>query len=308
MAGASYAAGRQLMPRLLAVAGIAAATTLVPLIALPFALSSAPLGPPLAYANANAALYVQAAGIAGVAAVLAGSGVWQEATVACSVVLVLTAGAMQSVGGFVTGSAVVAAISASLFRWRLPARSVLAGGIAVVLIGAHVAVLVLGATHRPSVHASSSEAAVTASLSERRLDLWSDAVRLATDHPLIGVGPRRFPAASPTAQLDPDTREAHSATLQMAAEVGWPGAVALLALLVWAATRPLLVGSSRMSTGVGLITATTAAALAVHASVDYLFQFPVLIATAGFILGLGTAAAEAPTRVQPPSHIARPAR
>jgi O-antigen ligase len=91
---------------------------------------------------------------------------------------------------------------------------------------------------------------------------------------------------SPTARADPDTREAHSVTLQMAAETGWPGAAVVLLLLLWAVARPLVDTPADRPTVV--ITATAAGALAVHASIDYVLGFPAVVAVAAFVLGAGT--------------------
>lgn len=303
LATVSYAAGRRSARLVSSMAAFALGLVVVPLLTSPFAVSAAAAGPPLGYANANAALYVQLAGLAGIAAVTARDRARRAIAAACSVVLVLATGAMHSLAAFATGVALLLALSAALARVRTPRRSVLAGAIGVVLIGTHVAVLVLGLAHRDTgSEQSRAQAAVSAAMSERRLDLWSDAARLAQQHFLTGVGPRQFPTSSPTARISSDTRQAHSETLQTAAEVGWLGAAGLLGLLVWGAARPLVAGDAGRVTPVGLVAATTAAALGLQVSIDYILQFPTLVAAAAFVVGFGTTAATTTGRAVSPRH------
>jgi hypothetical protein len=75
----------------------------------------------------------------------------------------------------------------------------------------------------------------------------------------------------------------------MAAETGWPSAVLLLGLFLWATTRALMTAASEGQPGAATIAATSAAALAVHSTVDYVLNFPVLVAAAAVVLGAGTA-------------------
>jgi O-antigen ligase len=285
----AFAAGR-LLSRVIQVPAYLLASALVAIALLP------PLAPPLAYANADAALYVQSAALAGIAAcATTGSRPRTLGAVLAGCLVVVTA-VMGSLAGFVTGLAVLAALLLSLADRRPPRRLLLAGLVGLVL-SAHLVVLVLGATHRPHGTGSVVKDAAAASLSERRLALWDDAVGLAAEHPLAGIGPRQFPVTSPTAQADPDTRETHSATLQMAAETGWPGAAALLGLLLWSTARPLLGPAG--NTGRAFVTATAATALAVHAAVDYVLGFPVVVATAAFVLGAGTDSGPQPSSTDP---------
>jgi O-antigen ligase len=134
----------------------------------------------------------------------------------------------------------------------------------------------------------------SAALTERRIELWRDAGRLAVDHPVTGVGPGRFEEASRIAGLDPDTRAAHSAILETAAEIGIPGA----ALLVGAMLAVLGGLWSRGRAAAPAMVAVAAwAAFCLHASVDYVGDFPAVVTTAGLVAGLGTAG----TRLKAPN-------
>jgi O-antigen ligase len=298
-----YAAGRVLAPVLPAATGLVVATIVLVLVATPYAQIAWVSGPPLWYANANAALYVQLAALTAMVAIATDGARWRMLMAGTATGLVLLAGWIGSLAGFLTGVAVLATLVATLTGWRPARRAALTSLVAVVLV-AHVAVLALGVTYRFTGGTSGLEEAAASSLSERRLLLWSDAIVIAAEHPVTGVGPGGFATTSPTARADSDTREAHSATLQMAAETGWGGAVALLALLLWAAARPLCGGGAQRAPGTAVVAATAVGALSVHAAVDYVLQFPVVIAAAAFVLGAGTARSAAfflpPAEQDPP--------
>jgi O-antigen ligase len=288
VAAAGYIAGRLSARVLPVVAVLVVGALLLLFIARPTALSGAAGAPPLHYANADAALYVQVAALAACVAAGATQAAWRALGALVTGALVVVTFLTGSLAGLVTGAAVLAALLVTLAGRAPPRRLALAVGITLVL-ATHVAVLVLGATSRPGRPETVADTAAASSLSQRRLALWSDAVAIAADHPLTGVGPREFPVVSPTARADTDTREAHSVTLQMAAETGWPGAAAVLLLLLWAVARPL-VDTPADRPGV-VITATAAGALAVHASIDYVLGFPAVVAVAAFVLGAGTSEA-----------------
>jgi O-antigen ligase len=288
LAATAYAAGRLVAPVLPVFAGLVLSANLIMLFCVPSALSGQPSAPPLGYANADAALYVQTSALAAMAA-LAAHGAWRAIAGISTSLLVVLAALIGSLAGFLTGSIVLVALLTTLSRRRLPRRTVLTACLGLVL-AAHVAVLALGVTYRsPDIRSPTVDNVAAASLSARRLSLWSDAITIAAEHPVTGVGPRTFPTTSPTARAHPDTREAHSATLQMAAEAGWPCAVLLLCLFLWATARALFTMTNEGQAGAATIAATSAAALAVHSTVDYVLNFPVLVATAAVVLGAGTA-------------------
>ena len=65
------------------------------------------------------------------------------------------------------------------------------------------------------------------SSAESRLDLWADCLRLAVQHPLLGVGPGNFQAYA--AELGwSEGKQAHSTWMQTMAENGFPGVAVLL--------------------------------------------------------------------------------
>ncbi|MGY1739559.1 MULTISPECIES: O-antigen ligase family protein [unclassified Blastococcus] len=292
-----YVAGRVLAPAVPLVVGVAVGATALVVAVSPAALSGSAVAPPLGYGNADAALYALLAGLAAIAAVTAAGDRWQTGAVLLVVALVLVTGLTGSVAGLVSALAVLAVLAGTLTVGRPARRTVLLAGVGLVLV-TQLAVVGLAATHRPPDPLSPVHEVAGAALSERRLDLWSDAVVIAARHPVTGAGPYTFPTASPTARSDPDTRQAHSATLQMAAETGWPGAAALLGLLLWAVARPLL--TAGRSVGAGVLAATAMASLAVQASVDYVLDFPVVVMTAALVLGVGTGAATARATVGAP--------
>ena len=119
-------------------------------------------------------------------------------------------------------------------------------------------------------------------LSQRRVDLWSDAALLIRQEPIFGHGPQSFATASPTAASDPDTRAAHSELLQMAAETGLVGAGLLLLVVGWAY---LALGRAAES-GPAIVGAFAWSAFVLHALVDYVANFPLVVAAAGLALGL----------------------
>ncbi len=108
--------------------------------------------------------------------------------------------------------------------------------------------------------------------------------------PLRGVGAGRFAEVSPTA-ADPDLQWAHSAALQIGAELGVVGLVLFVGILVAAL---LMLGRDSM----------VLAALPLPTSVDYVLQFPWVLVAYGVALGgIGLAASVGATKpwLTPPS-------
>ena len=108
-----------------------------------------------------------------------------------------------------------------------------------------------------------------------RKALWSAAVNMGADHPLLGVGPGRFGIESPNYVTDDPVNLqrpfAHNSYLEIFAETGFPGLIAFLAMLLtsWSLAvrgrrRALAAGDERMATLAsaiqgGLVVAVTAA-------------------------------------------------
>jgi O-antigen ligase len=239
--------------------------------------SGSPLAGPLGYQNANGALAVQ--GFVA-AAILAGAVMRTPARVSAG-----AAAALFAVVPFVTGSAAAALTSVVV----LIVAAIAIGGawrpwMTLGLVTAELTVLVttvvLGATYTP--HADEPLGLVAEVLTPTRLALWRDAVELTATHPLAGVGVGRFAEASPVAAAEPDVRHAHEEYLELTAETGIGGGLLLVTLVVWTTIRA---GARR---GGGAIAAAGVAALGIHASVDYVLQFPLVPITAALLAGAGT--------------------
>lgn len=278
LAVAAFLVGQLLRQHSVPSAVLLVVTVLAAVAASEGALTGSPTAGPLGYANANGALYVQAAGAAALAGSLAASSVARLGAVLMSAVLVALAAVSGSLGAVLTGLPVIAAATMAASRTPIRVRGVVWAAWAAV---ASVAVAVVASVCLALT--SAPPAMLTDVLTHRRVALWSDAVEIALLHPVVGAGPGTFSVVSPSAQIDDDTRQAHSAYLQQAAETGIPGGVLLLALVV----APLLsVRGLRTGTTPAFIGVVTWSALALHASVDYVAHFPAVVAAATFILGL----------------------
>ncbi|UYQ66381.1 O-antigen ligase family protein [Streptomyces peucetius] len=130
-------------------------------------------------------------------------------------------------------------------------------------------------------------ASVEAPLTPHRVALWRDAVAMAAEDPVRGVGPARFGRLSPTSAGSADSDgKPHSALLQQASEQGVVGVALLAAAFVW-----MLYGlwRSPRPTPVVLGAAGTLTALAALACVGNALSFAPVTAGAGLLAGLATA-------------------
>ena len=203
---------------------------------------------------------VRLLGQAIVLAVTVGIGIW----------LVLDSQAAIVLSGFV---AVVMVIGLWLPvgppRWI----SVVLGALVAAIAG--LAVMWLGSRESwPSWMAGSE------SLSSARHMLWSDALSLWATQPLLGAGPGAFTPSSELASGTPSLAAVHSLVLQVGAELGVIGVVLLALVLVGG-----LCFAARGSRPVALIAVAALSALAIHASIDHLEDFPVVAFMAGVVLG-----------------------
>ncbi|WP_328911852.1 MULTISPECIES: O-antigen ligase family protein [unclassified Streptomyces] len=278
---AGYAAGRILGALLPVLAPAAAAAAVLALILIPPSrLSDHPGTPPLGYTNADAALLVLAVGAACCAAWGAPGPVRRTALRLVGAGAAVTALALGSAAGFAAGVAVTLC-SLAAARWRRRAL-----GLAALAL---VAALAVGGSYAVAVDALPSGLAqsLTGQLTQQRVALWHEAVDLAQDHPLRGVGPERFAEESTPLPSDtPADESPQSAPLQLAAEQGVPG-VALLAAAygwvlcaLWRSPRP---------TAVVLTAGAALTGLALLASVDHVLSYAVVTAGAGFLAGVATA-------------------
>jgi O-antigen ligase len=251
-------------------------------------LDREPAGGPLGYANADAALFVQAL----VASLILVTTTGARVRIAAATAATLIAACVVIIGS--TAAVAVAAVvggvaSMAVFAHRL--------SISVILLGSGfllslLATVVLGAMYLGS---GNGDAGVGSS-TETRIALWHDALRLIDEHPLVGVGAGGFAEASPVAAADPDTRRTHNEFLQIGAETGVIAMLLLAAVFVWAILRT---GLGPDPAPASIIAASSVAALGIHACVDYVLHFPLVPITAAVLAGatsirrplLGTAAA-----------------
>ena len=248
----------------------------------PGAFSGGPLAGPLGYANANAALAVEVAAIALIAATRSRRTVARALLVVAALPVLAVAWFNQSWAALLPGLALF--VITVIVLYRRPRRS----GAAIVTAAAIVGLAVVG---QLLVATGTGDGPAARALSERRVDLWTDAVHLARQQPLFGHGPQSFATASPTAASDPDTRAAHSELLQVAAETGLVGAGLLLLIVGWA----YLALARAPDPGPAIVGAFAWSAFAVHALVDYVANFPLVVAAAGLALGLAVGSYSART-------------
>lgn len=260
------------------------------LLASPEALRGVANAGPLGYANADAALGVQGV-TAGCIALVGARGRARPATGLLVVALCVVTVLIRSAAAAALLVGVLAVTGWVLVRRTTPTRTV-ATVAAVLVLAAVVTTAIAGATYhvaRGNTLDDLAQRAVTA----RRVALWHDAVELMADHPLRGVGPQRFPRESPTARRDADTRQAHSAFLQSGAEGGVPALLLLVAVIGLVLTRL----AATRGTAQAVVGAAGVGALAVHASIDYVLQFPSLVVLAALVAGV--AAGSGPSAGKP---------
>jgi len=238
-----------------------------------------PLGRPFGYANATGALFVQAVVAASLLGVRARSLVAKATAAFVAAVFVALAVAVGSTASAVLASAV---LIVGLLAGPSTRRTVLMClGVAAM---AFLLVTLLLASRSPSAgEGEDLRGLAQAALSERRIELWSDALQIIVDRPLFGVGAGRFDEESTVARSDPDARHAHHEYLQLAAETGVVGGLLLVGIFTWGLMR---LGVSRWDRGGASVVGAGVAALAMHACVDYVLHFPLLPITAAFLLGI----------------------
>lgn len=278
---AGYAVGRILGALLPVLAPATAAAAVLALVLVPpTRLSAHPDTPPLGYANADAALLVLAVGAACCAAWAARGKGWRIGLRCVGAGAAATALALGSAAGFAAG---VAVILCSLAAARMRRRLLGLCGLALA------ALLAVGGSYAVAVDAlpSGLSESLTGQLTQPRVELWHEAVTLAEDHPLRGVGPERFTEESAVLPADaPVDASPQSAPLQLAAEQGVPGAALLavafgwLLYALWRSPRP---------TPVVLTAGAALTGLALLATVDHVLSYAVVTAGAGFLAGLATA-------------------
>lgn len=279
---AGYALGRILGALLPVLAPAAAAAAVLALVLIPpTRLSAHPDAPPLGYPNADAALLVLAVGAACCAAWSAKGRARRAALRCVGAGAAVAALALGSAAGFAAGVAIVlCSLTAARMRRRLLGLSAFALA-AALAVGGSCAVAM------DALPSGLSES-LTGQLTQPRVELWHQAVDLAEQHPLRGVGPERFadeaaPGGGP--DLAPSASSPQSAPLQLAAEQGIPGVALLAAAFAWLLTA---LWRSPRPTPVVLTAAAALTGLAMLATVDHVLSYAVVTAGAGFLAGTST--------------------
>lgn len=233
------------------------------------------------YANAQAAWGLQLLALAGLFVVKALTGEDHRLTSRETVfalgmlglISVLLISRAQATSALVVPLAVIIFV-AVLWRPVLSRAVVVISGLVVVAAAAIVLIALASRSKWPEALNAGS------SLSSTRHRLWADALQLWRENPLIGAGPGAFFTHSDIARSNPLLERAHSAILQVGAELGSLGVI--LFLLILAAGAALAV---RGTSSAGLIAVAAWSALAVHSMIDHLYEFPVVVLTAGIVIG-----------------------
>lgn len=130
-----------------------------------------------------------------------------------------------------------------------------------------------------------------------RIEIWGDAIKTATDNPFEGTGALTFLDATIANQDLPPTQFAHDLVLEEWVELGYPGLLASLALLLIGGG---LVIRSR-GTAAAWLLGTGAIAYLAAMLIDWPWHVPASAAIFAFILGaLSADAARAPSPVPSP--------
>lgn len=290
---AAYSVGRSATRPLTAltllwlVAGCTAATVVV----WPDVLGGTATADPTGYGNANGALLAM-----GVVAAC-GAGIVHRSRVGSASAWLLAAGllvatlASRSQAAAGLSVLVLALVVITILAPRRGVRAVALWLVAGLTLATLALTVALGLTADRLGRVPGLSTAAT-HLTERRVQLWHDALSLTREHPVIGVGPGEFPVRSPTARQDADTRQAHSLPLQTAAETGLAGGLAVLVLL--AATFAAAAVGARPD--VRVLAAGGICIFAAQSLIDYTYRYPVVVLPWALVAGVLTA-------VRSPAHI-----
>lgn len=251
-------------------------------------LLGGPLRSPLGYSNATGGFFLVAAAAAAMVAVRARARPvrWGAGGLAVAFALVPWGNGTDTAAVLVLALPLAAAAGS---RPVVVRRVLVAAGLAAAV--AFAATVVLATTYDPGSRAGVVDRIIDASLSERRAQLWHDAVVLVRRHPLVGVGPGRFAETSPIARSDPDAAWAHNELLQLGAETGAAGLILGLALGGWGFVR---LRRSPLDEGTA-VAAIAFAAILVQASMDYVLHFPEVGLAVAALVGAGSANGAAAT-------------
>ena len=230
----------------------------------------------LGYSNAKAAFFVQAA--FATVMVFARNRSWKAGACILPVLVLFLAIPIsgRSLGGFLSSLVILPAVYVAVFRRGH--RPLMIAAMTLVAF-AFLSSVFISRSFSDGI-GPGRESRTAAALDIGRARAWSDAYGIMSEHPVFGVGPGGFSEASRNALFESDLRWAHNEFLQVGAELGVVGLFLVLSLFAWTFMRLAspLAGSSTVA-------ALAVAALATHASVDYVFHFPVLPAVTVALVG-----------------------
>jgi O-antigen ligase len=263
--------------RTLTPAGIVGGAAMLAVIT-PDVLSGTPLGGPLGYANANGAFFVQAAIAALMLAAAARTTAVKLLGFASAAAFAVVPFAAKSV----TSAVLLLVLPAFAMSVRFFGTRVAVAGCAALFMAALGTTFVLAASYDARDRSRLVHRFVDASIDERRVVLWHEALVMMGERPGVGVGLSGFQVLSPTARSDPDARWAHNSFLQQGAETGIVGLVLLTLLFLWGFAS--LVAPGKLD-ALGVLGAVALAAIGIHACVDYILHFPAVPITAAALVG-----------------------
>lgn len=244
------------------------------LVAIGLALTSTvvgggPLRGPFGYRNATAAFFVQAT-VAAAMLVVAARPRWLRIV---GLVAVLAFGIVASSDAVAAavGLAVLVVVTLVAMRGRVRPAIAVAGTLVALAL---VTTVVLGV-------AQPRGGFVTRALSERRVALWHDSLRLIAQHP-GGMGPGGFAQAIGPALRDRDARWAEDEFLQQGVELGWAGLALAILLFAWGFARLWMHPAPDLVVALG---AASLAGLGIQAAVDHVLHTPAIPLAAAALVG-----------------------
>jgi O-antigen ligase len=242
-------------------------------------LVAGPLTAPFGYSSAAGAFFMLAATAALILAVRANA--WMARVMAAT--LAIAFALVPFLNGTRTAVALMVLFPLALLPREPGVTRRAIGASAAVPLLALLTVVLLGATYRPGEPLGRVGRAVDATLSERRLELWHDALLTFIRNPIRGVGPELYPEVSEVAQKEHHTRWPHSEPLHFAAESGLPGLLIIIGAFGFGFAWLWRQSPDRSHT----VAAFGLAAIGVHANVDYVLHYPAVPLLAAAIVGTG---------------------
>lgn len=243
--------------------------TVITLVALLVAYWPGAGGPPLGYANANAALVNVLIGLCGLALPRASGRVRTALWWALPLLAVLVVASRSRAGLLVCVPVLASVVLANL--GLAPRRLFVPLAVAGPLVAAF---LVVGLGTKQEWWSWAQRA-----FDPVRRELWHAASKAWESHPVSGVGPGNFQGLTVWGR-DPDTAAAHSAVLQIGAETGWVGVTLFALLCLWA----VLFFQDNAGPDAPVLAMTVAGVL-MHAQVDHILDFGPILFGLGVALG-----------------------